>query len=402
MTAEDRCAKAPRWRRSLAAALASGVLVLALSSGMSPALAQPPSHPNGAAAWYGHCDVSAQLDSAVSATLRRTEVPGAIVGVWGPHCNYEEAFGVADKATGAPMNATFFSRIGSETKTFTVTAVLQLVDEGQVALDDPIGKYIPGVPAGDQITLRELARMQSGLFNYSADEDFDRALLSDPRRPWTPAELLRYSFAHPLVFPPGQGWQYSNTNIVLLGLLVEKISGLPLQQFLEQRVFEPVGLSHTIFPTDSSFPRPHAQGYTRQTLDGSETVATDWDPSWGWAAGAMISTLDDLHTWAHALATGTLLEPGTQAQRLETAAPPGAAPGVGYGLGLFVVQGWIGHNGSLPGYQSLTLYLPEQETSLVVLLNSDAPPLSGDVAQSSSAFGTAITEVVSPGHVFRL
>ena len=163
---------------------------------------------------------------------------------------------------------------------------------------------------------------------------------------------------------------------------------------------EPLALDDTVFPTDACFPEPHAEGCT--VFHGTEVVATDSKPSRGWAAGAVISTLDDLHAWAHALATGTLLQPGTQAQRLETTAPPGTAPGVGYGPGLLVVQGWIGHNGPLPGYQSLTLYLPEQETSLVVLLDSDAPPLSGVVAQSSSAFGTAITEVVSPGHVLRL
>jgi D-alanyl-D-alanine carboxypeptidase len=396
MVAATGPAPRPRWRHALTAGVATGVLVLAPLGGTAWA---EPAADVGAGA---RCDssVTAQLDAVVTATLERTGVPGAIVGVSGPDCRYEAAFGVADKATGAPMRTDFHSRIGSETKTFTVTALLQLVDDGAVGLDDPIGEYVAGVPEGDRITLRQLARMQSGLFNYSADEAFLQALVSDPYRDFTPQELLGYSFAHPANFPPGAGWEYSNTNTILLGLVVEEVSGLPLHEYLEQHVFEPLALDDTVFPTDARFPEPHAEGYT--VFDGTEVLATDFNPSWGWAAGAMTSTLDDLHAWAHALATGTLLEPGTQAQRLETAAPAGAAPGVGYGLGLFVVQGWIGHNGSLPGYQSLTLYLPEQETSLVVLLNSDAPPLSGDVAQSSSAFGTAITEVVSPGHVFRL
>ncbi len=396
MVAATGPAPRPRWRHALTAGVATGVLVLAPLGGTAWA---EPAADVGAGA---RCDssVTARLDEVVTATLERTGVPGAIVGVSGPDCRYEEAFGVADKATGAPMRTDFHSRIGSETKTFTVTALLQLVDDGAVGLDDPIGEYVAGVPEGDRITLRQLARMQSGLFNYSADEAFLQALVSDPYRDFTPQELLGYSFAHPANFPPGAGWEYSNTNTILLGLVVEEVSGLPLHEYLEQHVFEPLALDDTVFPNDARFPEPHAEGYT--VFDGTEVLATDFNPSWGWAAGAMTSTLDDLHAWAHALATGTLLEPGTQAQRLETAAPAEAAPGVGYELGLFVVQGWIGHNGSLPGYQSLTLYLPEQETSLVVLLNSDAPPLSGDVAQSSSAFGTAITEVVSPGHVFRL
>jgi D-alanyl-D-alanine carboxypeptidase len=298
------------------------------------------------------------------------------------------------------MRTDFYSRIGSETKTFTVTGVLQLVDDGAVGLDDPISDYVAGVPEGDRITLRELARMQSGLFPYSADEGFVRALLADPRRPWTPQQLLSYSFRHPLVFPPGQGLQYSNTNTILLGLVVEKVSGLPLHQYVEERIAEPLGLEDTSFPTDAAFPQPHAQGYTRQTPDGSETVSTDWDPSWGWAAGAMISTLDDLRTWGRALATGVLLSPGTQAQRLQTVTAPPFPADVGYGLGLFVAQDWVGHNGSLPGYESLTLYLPQQRTTLVVLLNTDEP--APGIPEPSSAFGTAITRIISPDHVFQL
>jgi D-alanyl-D-alanine carboxypeptidase len=400
VVASVRSSRSSRWRRSLAAGSVSGVLVLAPLTGISPAWAQTAVQPGDHGVWCADSDTSNRLDSAILATLQQTGVPGAIVGVWGPHCKYEQAFGVADKATGAPMRTDFYSRIGSETKTFTATGVLQLVDDGKVALDDPISKYVPGVPEGDVITLRELLRMQSGLFNYSADEDFQRALFSDPNRPFTPQELLNYAFAHPLVFAPGQGLLYCNTNYILLGLVIEKVSGLPLHQYLEQRVLQPLGLEHTNFPTDNAFPQPHAQGYTHQPLDDSEAVATDWDPSWGWSAGAMISNLDDLRTWARALATGALLEPDTQAQRLETVSAPGFAPGAGYGLGIFTAEGWIGHNGSLPGYQSLTLYLPQKKTTLVVLLNSDEP--SPGVPVPSSAFGTAITQVISPNHVFQL
>lgn len=131
-------------------------------------------------------------------------IPGAIVGVWGPDGDYVKAFGVADKSTGAPMETDFYHRIGSVTKTFTVTGLLQLVDEDKVALDDPISKYVEGVPAGDQITLRQLARMQSGLPNYTANKDFQQALLSDPMRAFTPQELLGYAFTQPASFPPGQ------------------------------------------------------------------------------------------------------------------------------------------------------------------------------------------------------
>jgi D-alanyl-D-alanine carboxypeptidase len=400
MVARARSVQASRWRRPVATVLAAGLLVLAPLIGAGPAWAHPVSPSGDAGAWCRDGGTTAQLDGAISTALRDTGAPGAIVGVWGPECGYEKAFGVADKATGAPMRTDFSHRIGSETKTFTVTGVLQLVDDGAVALDDPIGEYVPGVPEGDRITLRELARMQSGLFNYSEDEDFQRDLVTDPYRPFTPQELLGYAFAHPLDFPPGEGFHYSNTNTTLLGLVIEKVSGLPLHEFIEERVLQPLGLEDTTFPTDNAFPEPHAQGYTLTSLDGSETTATDWNPSWGWAAGAMISTLDDLRTWARAVATGTLLEPATQAQRLETVTPPGFNPGAGYGLGIFDAEGWIGHNGSLPGYQTLAVYLPEQHLTLVVMLNTDEPDSDG--GEPSSAFGTAITQVISPDHVFDL
>jgi D-alanyl-D-alanine carboxypeptidase len=114
----------------------------------------------------------------------------------------------------------------------------------------------------------------------------------------------------------------------------------------------------------------------------------------------MISTLHDLRTWGRAVATGALLSPETQAQRLQTVSAPPLPPDVGYGLGIFVAEGWIGHNGSLPGYESLTLYLPQQQTTLVVLLNSDEP--APGIPEPSSAFGTAITKIISPDHVFQL
>ncbi|MFF0558192.1 serine hydrolase domain-containing protein [Streptomyces sp. NPDC004266] len=340
--------------------------------------------------------VAARLDRAVQDVMKETGVPGVTVGLSAPgKGTYIRSFGTADKATGQPMNPGLYMRIGSETKTFTVTALLELVDQGKVSVDDPISKYVDGVPNGDRITLRNLASMRSGLFNYSADEGFYKALTSDPYRPFTPQELLSYSFKHPVQFQPGAEFDYCNTNLILLGLVVEKVSGTPLHEFVQKNVVEPAGLRHTVFPTDAAFPSPHAHGYTVQTASGKLEDSTDWNPSWGWAAGAMISDLQDLRTWARVVATGTLLTPRTQAERLKTY--PSGVPGAGYGLGIFDVQGWIGHNGSLPGYESLTIYLPEAKATLVVLLNTD---VLHDNNEPSTLFGQAITRIVTPDHVF--
>ena len=166
-----------------------------------------------------------QLDSAIGQVMADTSIPGVMVGVWGPDDDYVRAFGVADKETHAPMRTDFYSRIGSVTKTFTVTALLQLVDQGKVKLDDPISKYIAGVPSGDQITLREMAGMRSGLITFDDVSEFSDLYLADPHRTFTPTQLLSYALDKPLQFPAGSRYDYCNTNTVLLGLVVEKQSG---------------------------------------------------------------------------------------------------------------------------------------------------------------------------------
>ncbi|MCJ1678218.1 beta-lactamase family protein [Streptomyces sp. APSN-46.1] len=395
---------ATRWRGAAAGVAAVGLVVVPLAAGSGYAGDAPT--PGASITSAPATDdafprltpaVAARLDEAVQKVMTQAKVPGVMVSLSAPgKGEYVRTFGVADKATRAPMETDMHMRIGSATKTFTVTALLQLVDEGKVGLDDPIGKYIDGVPNGDRITLRQLAEMRSGLFNYSEDAGFDQALFADPDRVFTPEELLAYSFKHPVMFEPGAKFFYSNTNLILLGLVVEKISGENIADYINHKVVEPAKLTNTLFPKGGEFPEPHAHGYTNQTESGKVEDATDWDPSWAWAAGAMISDLDDLRSWAKTLATGTLLTPATQAERLKVIP---VLPGAGYGLGIFNIQGWLGHNGSLPGYESLVMYLPEAQATLVVLLNTD---IMAEGEEPSTLFGEAITEIVTPDHVYSL
>lgn len=233
---------------------------------------------------------ASRLDAAIRAVMKQASIPGSIVGLWMPGGSYVRTFGVADKVTRAPMRTGFYMRIGSETKTFTVSAILQLVDQGLIGLDDPIAKYVPGVPDGQQITIRELARMQSGLYNYSASPQFTEALYANPYRAWTPGQLLAYSFLRPLNFAPGAGWEYSNTNTVLLGLVVEQVSRQRLQDYLRDHIFRPFGLRQTIFPTGSEFPFPHAHGYSTNEVTGGAGRRDRLESLLG-----MGSRSDDLH-----------------------------------------------------------------------------------------------------------
>ncbi|OQD57205.1 serine hydrolase [Streptomyces phaeoluteigriseus] len=400
--------------RGAVVATAVGALVLpalggtagaaAPAAGATVVAAAPSPTPSGDEVRDLTPQVKQRIDQAVRRIMKQANVPGVSVGVWTPDKGeHVKSFGLADKETGRKMTPDLFMRIGSETKTFTVTAVLELADEDKVGLDDTIDKYVEGVPNGDRITLRQLAGMRSGLFNYSQDEDFFKALTSDPQRPFAPQQLLDYSFKHPVLFQPGAEFNYSNTNLILLGMVVEKISGQTLADYIQEHILDPAGLGDTSFPTGNEFPQPHAQGYSNQTATGEVEDTADWNPSWGWAAGAMISTLEDMRVWARTVATGRLpdgerlISPATQKERLTT--PPTPIPGAGYGLGIFDVQGWIGHNGSLPGYESLTIHLPSAQATLVVLLNTD---ISYKNEEPSTLFGDAITRIISPDHVFDL
>ncbi|MEU6624986.1 serine hydrolase domain-containing protein [Streptomyces litmocidini] len=341
-------------------------------------------------------ELTARLDRAVEDVRKQAGIPGVAVGLWMPgRGSYVHATGVADKVTGEPMTTDGFVRIGSETKTFTVTALLKLVDDHRIRLDDPVSRYIHGVPNGHRITLRHLAEMRSGLFPYTSDPDFIHDLLSDPQRSFTPEEALAYGFRHKNTFAPGAKFEYSNSNLVLLGLVVEKVSGRSLTAFLRERVLRPARLRHTFFPDGPEFPEPHPRGYTNQTLSGAVVDSTDWNPSWAWAAGAMISDMHDLRRWAKILATGELLSPGTQAQRLRTL--PTGHPGLGYGLGIFDANGWIGHNGSIPGYETVTVYLPERDATLVIMINTDS---LSQGQEPSTPLARAITSIVTPDHVY--
>ena len=341
----------------------------------------------------------ARVDAAVHATMKQLQIPGVIVGVWQRgQAPLVKAYGtrnvnLATETRGKPMKTNFYMRLGSETKTFTGTAVLQLVEEGKVGLEDPISKYVKGVPNGKSITVRELGEMRSGLAEYGHNESWYGEFLAAPERTWKPRELLAAAFALPPPSGPDERFEYADTNFILLGLLVEKVSGERIGAYIKRHILRPLGMEQTLFPHGNEFPLPHPQGYTGQTATGMIGDATEYSPSWAWAAGALISNLHDLRIWAKAVATGTLLSPAIQRQR-ERFIPVGVLPPVRYGFGLYEVNGWVGHDGRVPGYESLTMYLPAQEATMVILTNSDA------IGEPTLALGEAVTKVITPGHVY--
>jgi len=340
---------------------------------------------------------SARLTQTIAANIRKAKIPGAIVGVWrGNRQLYKQGVGVSNLKTKAPLNVNGYQRIGSVTKSFVVTGILQLVDHGQMGLDDPISKYLPGVvPNGDNITIRELAEMRSGIYSYT-NTIIPSVIASDPDHQWTTSEILAIAFGQAPLFLPGTDFDYSNSNTIILGLALEAVTGQPLEAYLKRNILRPEHLRHTSLPADAEFPSPHSRGYTNWTPQGlgDDLVdATDWSPSWGWAAGGMISNIDDLRHWARDVATGTLLKPATQRERTKFRTAPGEG-GATYGLALQNYNGWISHDGNIAGYVTYPFYLPAERTTMVVAFNSNANPLG------SAQTMRAITKVITPKHLW--
>lgn len=341
------------------------------------------------------------IDKVVEDATKRLGEPAMVVLIKTPQGTYTKAYGATSIGGTDPVTVDTKLRVGSNTKTWTGTVILQMVQEGKLRLDDPVTKYRPDVPNGDNITIAELLNMRSGLFNYTATLELNEALDTEPEKVWTPEELLALGFAHPPNFPPNQGWSYSNTNTVLLGLIAEDLDNKPLAEVFQDRLFTPLGLNDTSFPanTDTSIPAPYSRGYVYgtnvETMDdpslsadrlaavaSGELPATDTtnhNPSWTWSAGQGISTANDLATWVRAMVGGELLDAETQDLRMRSIQPISdnpASAGYGYGYNMAKIGPLFGHTGELPGYNSFMGYDPVNDVTIVAWGNL-APTADG-------------------------
>jgi len=229
-----------------------------------------------------------------------------------------------------------------------------------------------------RITIRELLNMSSGFFDYHEDDAFAKLGSERTDTVFDPTEVIAVAMKHPLYFRPGTSFHYSNTNTVLLGLIIQQVAGQTVADAYQQQLFGPLNMTHTSFPdrTSSAIPDPHARGYYYATdqqyaARGLPTDETTWNPSWGWTAGAAISTIHDLAIWARALGTGQLLSRNTFAQQRQFIPVPGST--ARYGLGMFDFDGYYGHNGSLPGYTTFVAYQPHLHRTIVVITNLTTP-----------------------------
>jgi D-alanyl-D-alanine carboxypeptidase len=329
-----------------------------------------------------------KLDAVTDSVLAATKIPGMIVSLVCGDFQYERAKGFANVDDNVKMTLDKTFRIGSVTKTFTITALLQLVDEGKLSLDDPINKYFDGIPNGDRITVRMLADMTSGLFNYSETTAFEDSLINTPHKLWKDEELVEIAFRNPVYFEPGTDFHYSNTNTIIIAMLIEKLTGKSYAQNIDDRIINPLGLKNTFVPENYVIPGDFSHGYNNN--EDSITipyvdVTEMYDPSWAGAAGNIISNLNDLKIYVRALGKGQLYSAKMQEERMKwTPFIPGDE--LKYGLGMFQIEGsYLGHNGGIPGFANVTAYSPTQDCSIIVMYNAKskiaADPLAKRIIQ---------------------
>jgi D-alanyl-D-alanine carboxypeptidase len=324
----------------------------------------------------------ADLEEAVADTMNDHPVPGAIVGVFltGQGGTWVHAQGLADVSRQLNMHYLDKGRIGGITKAYTATVILQLVDEGALSLDDTVSDFNLAVslPNADQITVRQLLNMTSGLFDYTEDDTFQSRFNADPTRVWSPVKLLELAAAHEPEFAPGAGWSEANTNYIVLGLIAEQVTGNTLRQEIMDRIATPLDTTSARLPTGYKISSRFANGYTY--ANGLFTDVTYLNPSAFWAGGGMIANLPDLQGAATAFAAGTLISAAAQAERIIWV-DTGQTDGLQYGLGLMKYDDFIGHSGTINGFASAMYNWPEQSATIVVILNNYVQLSSGaDVA----------------------
>ncbi|MFD9733851.1 serine hydrolase domain-containing protein [Umezawaea sp. NPDC059074] len=311
--------------------------------------------------------------------LSRNGAAGVQVRITDGRRTFTARAGTAEWGTTRPVPLDGRFRAGSVTKVFVATVVLQLVGERRVDLDAPVERYLPGLlPDGGRVTVRMLLQQTSGLHDYADDvpDDFEAIRFKH----WTPREVLALATAKPLDFPPGTAWKYSNTNYVVAGLLIEKVTGEPYARAVEQRITTPLRLRDTSVPGDrTGIPGPHAHGYRR--IGDRVVDITRLNASVGQAAGEMISTTADLDRFLKAVARGELLTP---AQAAEMTTFTAVSPGYGLGLEHEVLPCGaevIGHSGIIPGFSTLMIGSADGRTRLTASFTTSPDGGSGDGAQ---------------------
>lgn len=378
-------------RRTIFAAAA----LLTLSFASAPAQSSTNRRDSSAASTKApsRSEVTARVDSLAKAFLAAPQSPGLSIAVIraGRDTLVYEGYGKSDLENDVPATPATVYRIGSITKQFTAAAVMRLVEKGSVRLGDSIGKYLPDLPkAWRPVKVRQLLNHTSGIPSYT---DLGESWAKRWGEYMSPDTLVALTANKPMDFPPGTGWRYDNTGYVVLGMLLEKVSGKPYAEYLDSTLFQPLGLTHTLYCDRAPLVPHRARGYQR---DGKEfTNAPYINMSQPFAAGALCSTVGDLARWNRLLATGKVVSPASYG-RMTT--PEGNAGLNHYGFGL--VRGAVGshimieHGGGIHGFITANAYIPDDSLSITVLTN--ASPSNPDALLTNIARAVYGIPLVQP------
>jgi D-alanyl-D-alanine carboxypeptidase len=348
------------------------IITIALLAGWSLCLAQTPSGLSP--------ELQQKIDTVVINGLEKTGVPSASVAVVRDgRIAYVKAYGKAQLEPSVLATTDMRYSIGSISKQFTATAILLLQEEGKLSLDDPVAKYLPDLTRANEVTIRQLLSHTSGYQDYWPEDYVMKPML----QPVTAQQILDQWGKKPLDFDPGTRWQYSNTNFVIAGVIVERVAGVPLFRFLQQRVFNPLGMKSVTNSDEKKLGDNDPMGYMRYAL-GPLRPAPKEGQGWMFAAGELAMTAEDLAKWDVLMIDQTILKPASYRQ-LETEVLLKNGLGTHYGLGVDVGSQsghrTISHSGEVSGFTAGNTVLPDDRDAVVVLTNQDAASAFGVITR---------------------
>ncbi len=315
-------------------------------------------------------DIKKKIEAIFDKHVAERKSPAAILGVWTPDGDVIVVRGQSDPKKSVEARVTDRFRIASVTKTFTAELLLMLADEKKISLDDKLSKFFPEIKNADKISIKQLLNHTSGIPSYTEIDEFDKFVKSEPLKKWTSGELLKIVAEAKTDFEPGAGFMYSNSNYLLAGLIVEKITGNKFNDELQKRICVPLGMKNTYYAESPQIEGQYFHGYD-DTIDVSL-----FDPSGPNFAGAIVSNLDDLKIWIESLSKGKLLSEQMFAQCLKLAGSD-KNPESGYGLGIMSWGSFLGHNGAITGYTIVALASPEIGVSIICMIPVCASNLQG-------------------------
>ncbi len=341
-------------------------------------------------------DLREKIDKTTQQVLAQTGVPSASVAVVQEgKLAYLQTYGVARLDPKTPARSEMRYSIGSISKQFTAAAVLLLQEEGKLSLDDKVAKYIPDLTRANEVSIRQLLSHTSGYQDYWPQDYVPPFML----QPVTAQKTLDLWARKPLDFDPGTKWQYSNTNYVIAGLVIEKVSGMPLLSFLQQRVFTPLGMKSVANIDQDKLGDTDATGYMRYAL-GPLRVAPKEGKGWLFAMGELAMPAGDLARWDISIIDRQLLRPASY-QEFETEVRLKNGLGTQYGLGVDVLsqadRRALAHGGEVSGFTAENIVFPDDRAAVVVLTNQDAARASGEIARQISTLLFTIQDASAAG-----